>query len=238
MGNGIINSSSGLPQRGQTQRTKCLPESLAQALTTPTRLVFSEDDTHGDKVVVRDVPWQPPARITAADVVGARRWLEAFRMEDGRVQAGVLEQWLASLCAGLNHAMTVDALKLRVKALVFAVADRPSFCFTEDTLRLAQAQFTFVPIAKELIGFAAEIERSERENARRLMTVVDRGVQEPKRSDDPNWTPGPDPMRRQRDPLELKAVGDICARIRITLAEADLDRHAARKPAPQKEAAE
>jgi hypothetical protein len=166
-------------------------------------------------MTVIERPWQPPERVTADDVVGARRWLQAFSAEDGRVQDGVLKHWLFNLAAGLNHTMDPDALKLRINALAFSLAERPSFVFTADSLRDAQKTFAFVPTAYELLHWCEAYEQAERETARRLILIVDRGVRSPGDPDPSAASPAAD--RRERAPEELRAVGDICAGIRAKL---------------------
>jgi hypothetical protein len=169
-------------------------------------------------------------------VVECRRWLASYDQASGPAQDGVIRHWLVRLLPGLAGDRTADDIRLSLASFAFALADKPSYCFDDRSLRRAMKHFKrFYPTAGELIEFMDRIEAEGREDARRVWAMVDIGVRRPKPGD-PNWTAAPD--RPKRSPDELKAVADICAGIRAKLAEADLDRHAAPKPAPQKEAAE
>lgn len=128
---------------------------------------------------MREGPWQPPATITEDDVVGARRYLQAFDAEDHPAQLGVIEKWLVSVCGGLNHAMDEGGLRLRMAALASAVDDRPTFCFTGETRRAAQRRFEHVPTAKELIDFFDGVEAEERRDVKRLFALIDIGPRRP-----------------------------------------------------------
>jgi hypothetical protein len=154
---------------------------LASAIETPSSLGFDGDAEVGHGVEMRPGVWKPPETITEDDLKGARLWLKAFEMEDQPAEPGAVEKWIMMLIAGMNHSMTADTLNMRVSALVFAVMDRPAFCFTVDTQRQAQAKFGFVPTSKELIDFCAAVEADERTTAKRLFKVCDTGARRPGR---------------------------------------------------------
>jgi hypothetical protein len=147
-------------------------------------------------------------------VVECRRWLQAFDQRNGPAQESRIENWLLKLLAGVIGDRSRDEVQMRVAALVFAVADRPAFCFDDRSLRRAMARFKFWPSAAELIAFAEQIETEGRETAQRAWRVVDIGPRALFRS---TWAEAPD--RPKRDPKELEAVSAICARIRANLAD-------------------
>lgn len=153
-------------------------------------------------------------------VVELRRWLQAYDRHCGQAQDGRIEAWLFKLLAGVIGDRSRDEVQMRMAALVFALADKPAFCFDDRSLRQAMARFKFWPAAKELIDFTAAIEDEMRARAKRAYDCIDVNLRPPA-AKEPNWTPALD--RPKRTPEELQAVGDICAGIRANLAQATAD---------------
>lgn len=126
---------------------------------------------------LREGRWEPPATITADMVVEANRWREQHNQRSGWVQQGVLKQWMAILISGSARRQADDVDDVaRLSALMFAVEEHPSFCFTKGTLREAQRRFKFLPTPAELLEFADAIVAAETQKADRLWKIVEAGV--------------------------------------------------------------
>jgi hypothetical protein len=110
-------------------------------------------------------------------VVEANRWRQQHDQRSGWVQQGVLKQWMSILISGSARRQADDVDDVaRLSALVFAVEEHPSFCFTKGTLREAQRRFKFLPTPAELLEFADAIVAAEKQTADRLWKIVEAGV--------------------------------------------------------------
>lgn len=134
--------------------------------------------TVGDGEDCQVVPgvWKPPAVVTEPMILECRRWLEALNKCDGTAQDGRIRVWLSRLLFGLSGNHSEDMIRGKLSSFAFALADKPAFCFDDDTLRRAQKHFkSFWPSAGELIEFMEGIEGEIRVKAQRAYKIIDDG---------------------------------------------------------------
>jgi len=129
-------------------------------------------------------PWQPPDVITDEAVGEARQSMRDYHAGAETVDPDHLVDWLVDLCDGKAHGLDAKGLVSRCRALAEGVEDYPSRCFTRDTRKQLRRRFQFVPTDKELIDAIDEIDRADRETARRLMSILDIGPRRERRHDD------------------------------------------------------
>jgi hypothetical protein len=108
-------------------------------------------------------------------VVECRRWLVAHDAVSGIAQEGRIQNWLARLLGGMPGNNTADDVRMKMGAFVFALNDKPSYCFDDATLKIAMRRFKFWPSSAELMAFADEMEQWTRTTAKRAYKVVDSG---------------------------------------------------------------
>lgn len=129
-----------------------------------------------------DGPWELPAEIPETIVVECRRWLAAHDAAAGIAQEGRIKHWLLKLLGGLPGDYSEETVRMKMGAFVFALNDKPAYCFDDATLKIAMRRFKFWPSAAELIAFADEMEQWTRMQAKRAYKVVDAG---PRTADQP-----------------------------------------------------
>jgi hypothetical protein len=137
-----------------------------------------EVQTLGDGEDCQVVPgvWKPPPVVTEPMILECRRWLEALNKCDATAQDGRIRVWLSRLLFGLSGNHSEDMIRGKLSSFAFALADKPAFCFDDDTLRRAQKHFkSFWPSAGELIEFMEGIEGEIRVKAQRAWKIIDDG---------------------------------------------------------------
>jgi hypothetical protein len=131
----------------------------------------------GAETVVSPGVWKMPDVVTEPMVLEYRRWLDALRKVDAPAQDGRIRVWLSKLLFGLGGNHSEAMIQGKMGAFAFALADKPAFCFDDNTLRRAQKHFkSFWPSAGELIEFMETVEAEVRVKAERAWKVIDGGA--------------------------------------------------------------
>lgn len=120
--------------------------------------------------------WKTPSVVTEPMILECRRWLEALNKCDATAQDGRIRVWLSRLLFGLSGNHSEEMIQGKMGAFAFALADKPAFCFDDDTLRRAQKHFkSFWPSAGELIEFMETVEAEVRVKAERAWKIINDG---------------------------------------------------------------
>jgi hypothetical protein len=173
MGSNITQGGTG------SGRTTALLPTLSpkcSAILASPKLIRTTEDGASFEV---DGQWDLPPDIPETIVVECRRWLAAHDAASGIAQEGRIQNWLARLLGGLAGNHTADDVRMKMGAFLFALNDKPAYCFDDATLKIAMRRFKFWPSAGELIEFADEMDQWTRTQAKRAYRVVDAGPRKP-----------------------------------------------------------
>lgn len=139
-----------------------------------------------------------------------RRWLAAYDAASGTAQDGRVKVWLMRLLGGLPGDYPPETVQMKMGAFVFALEDKPAYCFDDATLKIAVRRFKkFWPSAGELVEFADEMESWTRRQAKRAWEVVDAGARvsrEPTQSEAVQRSIALNREKQARERAELAAI--------------------------------
>ena len=162
----------GGPGSGKAGLLPTLSPNTASILATPKAIRTTET---GEAYEI-DAVWTLPRSIPETLVAECRRWLVAHDAASRIADEGRIHHWLVRLVSGIPGDYDEETIRLKMGAFVFALSDRPAYCFDDATLRIAMRRFPkFWPSAGELIEFADDMDTWTRNTAARAYKIVDAG---------------------------------------------------------------